>query len=64
MIKVEYLADQEGANRIGSCVSCGKYCEDDPKMVRVFLGHKKTGFLQGMQICLCDKCRRELYEKI
>ena len=55
MIKVEYLADQEGANRIGSCVSCGKYCEDDPKMVRVFLGHKKTGFLQGMQICLCDK---------
>ena len=64
MIKVEYLADQEGADRIGSCVACAKYSEDDPKMVRVILGHKKTGYLHGMQICLCDKCRRELYEKI
>lgn len=64
MINVEYLADQEGANRIGSCASCGMFCEKSPKMIRLHLGHRASGFYQGIQFCLCNNCKQWLQNEL
>jgi hypothetical protein len=61
MVIVEYLADRNGAESYGSCAGCCKSAKDDPKMVAVSISNQ---YKQGVTITLCDKCRRELYEKI
>ena len=60
MIKIQYVSDLKGASRFGTCNGCGKSSSEDKKMIQVQL-------LPGQYGCvlyLCDKCRRELYEKI
>ena len=62
MISVEYVADSKfNSDKYCSCDACGTRFEDDNKMVKVTF-RRQNGF--GMMIHLCDKCRRELYEKI
>ena len=60
MIKVKYVADVKDVLRSGICGGCGKLSSDDPKMIQVQLLPGKYGCV----FYLCDKCRRELYEKI
>lgn len=60
MIKVEYLIDKCGADRYGTCAGCSKSSKDDPKMVSITFKTKYSGSV----ICLCDECRKELYQKI
>lgn len=61
MIKSKYLIDCNGAERFGTCASCGKNSGDDSKMIRlIFLyndNHKTS-------LCLCDDCKRLLYKII
>lgn len=62
MIRIQYLTDCRGAARHGTCTSCGKQSSGDSRMVWVhFWIEGNTG---KTTICLCDKCRRDLYEKI
>lgn len=61
MIKTWYVADLKGESRYCSCNSCGKPSTEDPKMIRILL---QGGLNVGTVVYLCDKCRRELFEKI
>ena len=60
MIEIKYTQDMKGAERFGTCASCGKNSKEDIRMVRVIF----TNGASSKSICLCDKCRRLLYEKI
>lgn len=60
MIKIQYVADLKGASRFATCNGCGKSSKNDKQMVAVRFEYGYSGAL----IYLCDKCRRELYEKI
>lgn len=61
MIKIQYVSEIKTAQRFCSCNACGKSSQDDPKMIQV---HFQDGSGFGVIVCLCDECRRELYEKI
>ncbi len=61
MIKIKYLVDYKDSERFGNCISCGKSSKEDLKMVRVRFSPNGN---KAISICLCDKCRRLLYEKI
>ena len=61
MIKIKYLVDCKGLERFGNCISCGKSSKEDLKMVRVRFSPNEN---KATSICLCDECRRLLYEKI
>lgn len=62
MIEIKYLIDYDGADKYGTCAGCGKFSEDDPAMIRVRFEYNNIG--HGSAICLCDKCRHELWTKI
>ena len=62
MIKVEYLADLPGAQKFGTCVSCGKDSKDDPQMVRVTYTYNNDHCRTSN--CLCNACRRLLFKTI
>ena len=62
MFSIQYVA--ECKDESGSCASCGKRNADDKKMIRVRIGHKKTGIYQGFTFHLCDDCRKKLREVI
>lgn len=64
MIKLEYLRDCTGASRFGTCMGCGKGSQDDPNMVRVKILNNISDHFQGVSVCLCNRCRVELYHKI
>ena len=64
MIKVEYLRDCEGASRFGTCIGCGKGSQDDSDMVRVKILNNISDHFQGVSICMCNRCRVELYHAI
>lgn len=64
MIKIEYLADMNGASRFGTCAGCSKGNKEDPQMVRVTFWTGSRQAWQGTSLCLCKECRRELYKKI
>ena len=59
MIKSEYLADQKGSGKFGTCASCGKDSHEDQRMIRLMFRNDRS--TQGVQICLCDECRKLLY---
>lgn len=61
MIKNKYLIECNGAERFGTCASCGKNSGDDPKMVRLIFIHNDN---HKTSLCLCDDCRRLLYKII
>lgn len=61
MIKVEYLKELKGAQKFGTCNSCGKWSEKDPAMVRVRFTVDGRFF---STIFLCDECRKLLYKTI
>lgn len=62
MIHFEYLSDQEGAGRYGNCASCGKFYNEDPKMIRLTFIRDDSS--RGHEICLCDECRELLCPEI
>ncbi len=62
MISVTYLADCKGAEKFGTCVSCGKDSKDDPQMVRVTYSYHEGRCRTST--CLCDECRHLLFKKI
>ena len=64
MIRLNYLADLKGADKFGSCIACGKSAKEDKKMVRVIFTRNNYGNQNGLVLCLCDECRKELYYKI
>lgn len=64
MIKLEYLRDCTGANRFGTCMGCGCFSGDDSDMVRMKIFHAISDHFQGVSICLCNRCRVELYHAI
>jgi hypothetical protein len=62
MIKVKYLADCEGANKYGTCVSCGRDSKDDPHMIRVTYTYHNDRCRTST--CLCTECRKLLFKTI
>lgn len=65
MITIKYLADLQGAEGYGTCSSCGEDSKEDSKMVKVEFNRVHLGeWSCQSSIFLCDKCRREMYEKI
>ena len=65
MIEVITLSDMKGADRIGTCLSCGTYSDEDREMVRICVGMRHTiGGYQGATICLCKKCKNVLKEML
>jgi hypothetical protein len=64
MIKIEYLRDCTGASKFGTCMGCGKGSQDDPSMIRLTISNNNSGHIQGTSICLCNRCRVELYHVI
>ena len=62
MIEVGYLVDSKGAQKFGTCASCGKGSDDDPKMVRVTYSHHDS--ISRTSNCLCADCRRLLLKTI
>ena len=63
MIEIKTLSDMKGAERYGTCISCGANSDEDDKMVRIYaLMHHTTGWYQGASMCLCKKCRNALKE--
>ena len=61
MIKIQYVSEIKTTQRFCSCNDCGKPSQEDPKMIQLRF-QNGSGF--GVIVCLCDECRRELYEKI
>ena len=65
MIEVKTLSDLDGAERYGSCMSCGINSVEDDKMIRVYvLMHHTIGGYQGTSLCLCSKCKKVLKEML
>lgn len=64
MIKFEYLRDCKGASRFGTCMGCGKGSQDDHDMIRIKILHNLGDNFQGVSICMCNRCRVELYHTI
>lgn len=62
MIHFEYLSDQEGTGRYGNCASCGKFYNEDPKMIR--LTFIRDDSPRGHEICLCNECRKLLCPEV
>ena len=57
MIRVDKLNELNGAERFGSCVSCGSGSKNSTNYRLVF-GLKGMG--QQSSVTLCDKCLEEL----
>ena len=64
MIKVQYLTDCEGLDRIGTCASCGKNSSEDPLMVSVKFERNVDHGWNGTIVFLRDECRKLLYQTI
>lgn len=64
MIEIKYLQDLQGADRYGTCGGCGKSSKDDSGMVRIRFNYSNGNKNQGTIICLCNRCRVDLYQKI
>lgn len=62
MIWVEYLKELKGAQKFGTCNSCGKWSGKDPAMVRVRF--VEDGQHNASTIFLCDECRKLLHKII
>jgi len=62
MLSILYV--KECKDEYGSCASCGKRNIEDKKMIRIRIGHEKTGIYQGFTFHLCDDCRKKLREAI
>ena len=63
MIKNQYVADCEGTSKFVMCASCGKYGDDDPKMIRLHFSYKDR-HKHDAYLYLCDECRQLLYKTI
>ena len=64
MIEIKYLQDLEGEGKYGTCAGCGKFSKDDPSMVRVRFSYSNGNNEHGTIICICNRCRIDLYHKI
>ena len=65
MIEVKTLSGLQGAERFGTCLSCGTNSDEDREMVRICAAMRHTiGGYQGTSICLCKKCRNVLKEML
>ena len=61
MIKIQYVADIKKMNELFFCDGCGKSNWKDEKMICAeFIDDTDT----HSYFLLCDKCRKELREKI
>lgn len=57
MIKKQLLKDCRGAEKFGTCASCGKGSSEDEKMVRLRFSYQEGA---NSSICLCSGCLRKL----
>lgn len=65
MIEIKTLSDLHGAERFGTCISCGTDSNEDDKMIRIYaLMHHTIGGYQGTSLCLCSKCKKVLKEML
>ena len=65
MIEIKTLSDLKGAERYGTCMSCGEDSDKDRDMIRIHvLKHNIIGGYQGSSICLCKKCKNALKEML
>ena len=55
MIEIKHLSDCVGASKYGTCSGCLRGTSEVDSMISI-------SFLTGTTVCLCEKCRRELYE--
>lgn len=65
MIEVKTLADLDGADKYGTCMSCGTNSFEDDKMIRIYALMRHTiGGYQGTAVCLCNRCKKVLKEML
>ena len=65
MIEIKTLSDLKGAERYGTCLSCGTDSNEDMEMVRIYvLMHHTIGGYQSSSICLCKRCKKVLKEML
>jgi len=65
MIEIKTLSDLHGAERYGTCMSCGTNSDEDDKMIRIYaLVHHTIGGYQGTSMCLCRRCKKVLKEML
>jgi hypothetical protein len=60
LIKIQYLADMPEEKRQRYCDGCNAETADNSVYIAF---HRHKNFF-WTSVTLCDKCRRELYEKI
>ena len=61
MIKIQYLADIPKESRQKFCDGCNAPTTDNSVYISFLRWHERFFWTS---VTLCDKCRRELYEKI
>ena len=60
MVEISFLKDEKGANKFGTCGSCGKNSGDDPLMKRIKVGSGGN----HTSICLCYECYKKMASDI
>ena len=61
MITIKKSSELSGANRFGTCISCGAFSEDGDIFKITLFGASKY---QGSVVCLCYQCMKELGQLI
>ena len=66
MIIIRKLKDLRGAERFGTCMSCGRGSADDDGMMRVTLQFGVAGekYMQGTSFCVCAYCMKHFQQQI
>ena len=64
MIIIRKLKDLQGADRFGTCMSCGTGSEEDEEMMRVTLQYDVGSHMNGTSFCMCSDCMKQFREHI
>ena len=64
MIIIRKLKELRGAERFGTCMSCGAVSEEDEGMMRVTLQYDVGGHMHGISFCLCSDCMTHFQQQI
>lgn len=64
MIIIRRLKELRGAERFGTCMSCGAVSQEDKWMMRVTLQYDVGGHMNGTSFCMCADCMKHFQQQI